>query len=461
MLGLAFSPWRGASRRRWPKPGENTITAFSGGTLGPGLIADFKRRRFALPKAMTAAQILAATPAQIAAALKSTAFVDLFDFARASSATYFDASGTLVTADINQPRFTPDGLLLEGSATNFIRNSLLGGAVVGALGSGGQLATNLSMSAAVGGDLVTSVAAIGVEYGYAYIDIRFVGQNTTPRYLNLEASTTIPAIAGDARIFSAMVRLVAGSLASMPDLQIVLSERNASGTNATGSLATGIDIKPTISSGARRSIARTMAAADAAYVLPYIRIPAATGPLDFTLRLALFQCEAGLEATSPIMTNGSAVTRAADNAKLSAKAATLLQRSAAGLLLQAMSMNGSGGKLIGRGTGRLLGFGTPATTLIAGETSGGVTQMTVASGLTTPLPSFGLAMGWDGSAKAASYNGLAAVSSANGLADMATSEFRIGRDSTGNFANGLYRQIILWPARPADAALPGKAVAYV
>ncbi len=458
MLGLAFSPWRGASRRRWPKPGENMITAFSGGTLGPGLIADFKRRRYALPKSMTAAQILAATPAQIAAALKSTAFADLFDFARASAATYFDASGTLVTADINQPRFTPDGLLLEGPATNFIRNSVLGGAVVGALGSGGQLATNLSMSAAVGGDLVTSVAAIGVESGYAYIDIRFVGQNTTPRYLNLESSTTIPAVAGDARLFSAMVRLVAGSLANTSDLQIVLSERNTSGTNATGSLATGVDIKPTITSGARRSLSRTIAAADAAYVLPYIRIPAATGPVDFTLRLALLQCEAGLEASSPIMTNGSAVTRAADNAKLSAKAAAVLQRVSAGLLIQGSGTKGAYGRIIGGSTGstgQMISLSSTENAVRIGRAA-----PTTIAAVTTPLPNFGLAAGWSDSGRAGSYQGSATVVTASVL-DVDLSNIYIGRDGSGNFAPGYYRQFVAWPARPADAALAGKAVAYV
>lgn len=461
MLSLSISPWRSLRRRRWPKPGDFSITAFSGGTLGPGLIADFKRRRYALPKSMSAAQILAATPTQITSAVKSTAFADLFEFSRASTATFFDASGTLVTADINQPRFAPDGLLLEGPATNFIRNSSLTGAVTGDVSAGGGLPTNVTMSSAVAGDLTTTVTATGTEFGRPFVDIRFSGQPTTTRYLNLEAGTAIPAVTGEQRAFSAYVRLVSGSLDNLSDLNLTFAEKNSGGGNATGGPATTVNIKPTVNSAARRVVSRTMTATDCAYVLPFFRIPATAAPVDFTLRLSLPQCEAGLEATSAILTSGSAVTRAADHLKLSTKSAALLQRSGAGLLLQAMTITGTGGKLIGRGSGRLLGLGTPATSLIAGETSGSVVQLTVASSLTTPLPGFGLAMGWDGTAKAASYNGLAAVSSATGLADMATSEFRLGRDSAGNFANGFYRQIVLWPARPADAALPGKAVPYV
>lgn len=460
MLDLAVSLWPGGGHRRWPKPGDNTITAFSGGTLGPGLIADFKRRRFALPKSMTAAQILAGTPAQIADAVKSTAFVDLFEFSRASSATFFDASGTLLTAEINQPRFAADGLLLEGPATNAIRNSSLVGALMGDVGAGGSLPTYISMSAAVGGDLTTTVTGIGMELGRPFVDVRFAGQPTTTRYLNLEAGTAIPAATGEQRAFSIYVRLVSGSLDNLSDLNLTFAEKNNGGGNATGGPATTVNIKPTVNSAARRVVSRTMTATDCAYVLPFFRIPATSAPVDFTLRLSLPQCEAGLEATSPILTSGSAVTRAADHMKLSPQAAALLQRSGAGLLIQAMTITGAGGKLIGRGSGRLAGLGTPATSLIVGETGGSTTQMTVASGLTPPLASFGLALGWDASGKAGSYNGLATVSNASGLSDMSTSEFRLGRDSAGNFANGFYHQIVIWPARPADAALPGKAVAY-
>ena len=44
-------------------------------------------------------------------------------FTRSTTATYIDKSGVLQTADINEPRYQRDGLLLEGQSTNYILNS--------------------------------------------------------------------------------------------------------------------------------------------------------------------------------------------------------------------------------------------------------------------------------------------------------------------------------------------------
>lgn len=44
-------------------------------------------------------------------------------FARASTATYINKSGVLTIADINEPRFEREGLLIEGTRTNYLRNS--------------------------------------------------------------------------------------------------------------------------------------------------------------------------------------------------------------------------------------------------------------------------------------------------------------------------------------------------
>ncbi|HDX2754766.1 TPA: phage tail protein [Escherichia coli] len=43
-------------------------------------------------------------------------------FSRASTATYINKSGVLTTADINEPRFEKEGLLIEGTRTNFLIN---------------------------------------------------------------------------------------------------------------------------------------------------------------------------------------------------------------------------------------------------------------------------------------------------------------------------------------------------
>lgn len=45
------------------------------------------------------------------------------DFKRASGATYINKSGVLTIADIDEPRFEKEGLLIEGQRTNYLRNS--------------------------------------------------------------------------------------------------------------------------------------------------------------------------------------------------------------------------------------------------------------------------------------------------------------------------------------------------
>ncbi|MBB8604841.1 prophage tail fiber N-terminal domain-containing protein, partial [Escherichia coli] len=45
------------------------------------------------------------------------------NFSRASTATYINKSGELKTAEINEPRFEKEGLLIEGQRTNYMLNS--------------------------------------------------------------------------------------------------------------------------------------------------------------------------------------------------------------------------------------------------------------------------------------------------------------------------------------------------
>ncbi len=457
MIGLHLNTFTMAAQRRWWRIPAYSIAAFDGGDLGAGLAADFRRGRYALPMSMTPAQILAATPAEIGAAMRACAFSDMFEFSRLSTAMG-TVGGQFVTFPEGQPRLEDDGLLLEGPSTNYVRNAVMAGASVGVVGAGGAVPTNMSMSAAVGGDLMTTVVGTGVERGLPYVDLRFQGQNTTARYLNIEAQTQIPAVMGDTRTFSCYVRLVGGSVQNISDLQLSWAERNSGGGNATGNPSTTTNILPTIGSAERRSLTRTMTAADCAYMLPFIRLPVAPGPIDLTLRITMPQAEPGAYPTSPILTTGVSAARVADSCKLSARAAALLQRASAGLLVQ-------GGRLARASAAAGQIMGGPGSARVCGTSSGGAPTigdaqtLTVGNAPSEPWPDYGFAASWNSGGKAGAIYGQLATNAVP--MDSNRTSIYLGRSQSITSTNGYYHQLVAWPARPANAALLGKAVSYV
>ena len=67
-------------------------------------------------------------------ALVNKNFEDLFEFSRASEATYWDSNGVLQIAGVDEPRFDhdiltgePKGILIEGSATNTVPHETVSG----------------------------------------------------------------------------------------------------------------------------------------------------------------------------------------------------------------------------------------------------------------------------------------------------------------------------------------------
>ena len=98
-------------------------------------------------------------------------------FTRASTAWAFNSSGVLTSYTTDTPRFdyglastTLNGLLIEESRTNSLRNNSGTGGVVG---TPGTLPTNWTVVA--GGGLTTNGVAIGTEYGNPYTDVQSDG----------------------------------------------------------------------------------------------------------------------------------------------------------------------------------------------------------------------------------------------------------------------------------------------
>ncbi|XJC14565.1 phage tail protein [Escherichia coli] len=98
------------------------------------------------------------------------------NFSRASTATYINKSGELKTAEINEPRFEKEGLLIEGQRTNYMLNSVTPA-------SWGKSA-NMNV-AEVGTD------SFGFTYGKFVCNESLIGQSTT---LNMAVVSTSGAV---------------------------------------------------------------------------------------------------------------------------------------------------------------------------------------------------------------------------------------------------------------------------
>ena len=98
------------------------------------------------------------------------------NFSRASTATYINKSGELKTAEINEPRFEKEGLLIEGQRTNYMLNS--------ATPASWGKSANMNI-AEVGTD------SFGFTYGKFVCNESLIGQSTA---LNMAVVSTSGAV---------------------------------------------------------------------------------------------------------------------------------------------------------------------------------------------------------------------------------------------------------------------------
>jgi len=257
-------------------------------------------------------------------ALVSKNFSDIITFTRASTATFFDSAGVLQSAAINAPRLDYDpstlaaqGLLIEESRTNSIRNNTMVGAVAG---TPGTLPTNWSVSGITG--ITREIVGTGVSNGITYIDVRYSG--TTPvggglNNINLDASTAAAAANGQSWTSSSYFALVGGTTTGVNSIRLRVAIYSSVPAYLGELVATPTNLVSSLTSPQRRlePTSGTISNASAAFVQPYIEISfAASTAVDFTLRIGLPQLELGAFATSVIPTTTTALTRAADVASV-------------------------------------------------------------------------------------------------------------------------------------------------
>ncbi len=238
-------------------------------------------------------------------------------FSRSTKATYIDKSGVLQTADINEPRFEKDGLLMEGANTNLFSNSLSApwavanstatpdtsilapdrtkNGVVRLASAGGA---NTQTGAAIPNPVANLTAGVFCAFSvfakadtHNLIQLRWLGGATgvTNRYLNVDLLTG--EVGAHTLKYAEVVRMANGWW------------RILAVTPIDGSLTGNTSSDPGV---------------ELISALTDPRRPAVSLPSNAGVYLFGPQLESGAIASSYIPTNGASATRAADNLQLQA-----------------------------------------------------------------------------------------------------------------------------------------------
>ena len=386
----------------------------------------------------------------------------LLTFTRASTATYFDATGTLQSAATNAPRWdysptalTLNGLLIEEARTNSIRNSTAAGAVPG---SPGTMPTNWLVG---GGAAVTpQVIGTGTENGVPYIDLRFSGTTaSTGIQIIPESTTAIAAANGQIWAASAYIRLVAGTLNNFGALNLWINETTAAGAGVKSNVGPNFPAITSASLSTQRqiySVALTGGGTVGA-VHPRIVFNTVNGvAIDATFRIGAPQMEQGAGATSYIPTSSVAVTRAAEgctaptgawfNAAASSLAADFMVAQASNPSL--VNSRSPAGLSDGTANNRMRLYGQQSSgsnTAAIATTVAGVNTNSAALGTTAANVTLKLAGAWSGTTAAGSLNGAAAASQSVGIPSGLTT-LAIGDEypASTSYLNGWVRRVRYW-----------------
>lgn len=237
---------------------------------------------------------------------------------RSGTAYTQNSSGDFVSAAANTLRRyfiggVAQGALIEKAGKNWVRNSTFAGAGPGVNG------TNHGGSATAG--LTHSVVGTVVENGFTCIDITVSGTATAGAtgFLYFDTNVGIPAALSDLIAFSAYVRIVGGSTAGITAWR--LSGTEYAGTTA-GTSGTTAFTMPTAGAikDCRVATSRTLTGTGTTSIRPFLAyVPTSGVAINFTIRIAVPMVEkytgAALPvggASSPILTSGTALDRAAD-----------------------------------------------------------------------------------------------------------------------------------------------------
>lgn len=441
-LGLGFKP-RGGDPVAWLAG----VTPPSG--TAPAIAWDFQNGRYALSGASSSLTALTTTT-------------------RASTATYYDASGVLHTAAADTARIGavmaggPVGLISEQTRWNYTRNGTWAGAVAGAPGTA---PTGQTWQTGVSGSLglTREIVSVRTENGITWLRIKYSGVTsgaTLGTLAFLYSSTDTAAVNGQTWSANLRVALVDGSFTGLTTFVHRL-RFNDVGANAL----TNVDasLLSATSTPANYEVNLTASNASTAYVGQALVIGAPLSTtINFTIDLGVPQLEQGLYSTSFIPTSGSAVARSTDSVKWTAAAMALFSASAGTFLLRgrwrnyAVSANGFGAS-----------DGTSSNRILLNQSSGGLTQLLTSStgGAAAAGSAIGPTLTTDAAFTAAaaiatnnmavSYNGGAVVTDSTVDFPVGIDRVYIGSGPTGtDAAFSVITGFYYWPSRLTNSDLP-------
>jgi len=242
----------------------------------------------------------------------------------ANTATVVNSAGNIEVVNADTPRFdfnpttlVCQGLLIEETQTNSLRNNTAAGAVAG---TPGTAPTNWVVSGS-GSGLTREIVGVGTENGVDYIDIKYSGtpSATVGFQVNFEGTTQVVAANGQTWTSSAYVKLAAGSLANTNSIYVNIAGRDALGNGIAGQSGITAALTPTSANilTQRQTTSFTFSSASVAFVRSGFQFSVTNGlAVDVTFRFGLPQLELGAFATSAIKTSTAAVTRNADVATM-------------------------------------------------------------------------------------------------------------------------------------------------
>lgn len=395
--------------------------------------------------------------------LVSKSFSDIITFTRASSGTYFDATGTLQTATTNTARFDYNpstlaarGMLVEEQRTNSIRNNTMQGAVAG---TPGTLPTNWFTFTGVTG-LTRQIVGTGNENGITYIEIRLSGTPSAAGVyqIGFDGQNNIAALTGQTWSQSVYIKLQAGTYTGISATRLGFNEYNSVPAYVTGNLVTVTAATDSALATQRQTGTQVLnGGATTAFVQPYLDFALSGAAIDITLRIGLPQLEQGAFATSVISTSTAAATRSADVANVNTLS-PWYNASAGTLFVDAVLSRQN--TLANNKIVDLIGSGSTETKIFM--RASGATGMSVIDSAGTTLADFtGAVIAANGANKtglayalndfAGTTNGASVSTDTSGTPPTATS-MEIGNNG---ILCGWIRRITYYPRRLSNAELQG------